>query len=74
MKDRTVLIDAGLAVLAAVLVLILAPGLAIVALIAILVLLAGAVRFVLLARRHRSRGKRPARRSPPAARRGSPRR
>lgn len=53
MSRRTLVIDAGIAVLVAALVLILAPGLAIVGIIALLVVLVCAISFLVEARRRR---------------------
>jgi hypothetical protein len=71
MRRNTLLIDAAVAVLLAVLTLILAPGLAVVGMIALLVLVICVVSFVLDGRRQRSRGTRPRR---PPSRRPPPRR
>jgi hypothetical protein len=71
MRRNTLLIDAGIAVLLAVLTLIVAPGLAVVGMIALLVLVICAVSFVIDGRRQRSRRSAPPRRPP---RRPPPRR
>ncbi len=55
MRRNTLLVDAGIAVLLAILTLIVAPGLAVVGMIALLVVVICAVSFVLDGRRHRPR-------------------
>jgi len=54
-RRNTVLIDAGIAALLAILVLIIAPGLAVVGLLAILVTVACAISFAFDRRRRRRR-------------------
>jgi hypothetical protein len=60
--SRTLLIDVGIAVAVAVIVLIVSPGLAITAIIAILVLLVCGISLLFDARRAGSRKSRPPRR------------
>lgn len=64
MTRNTLLADLGIAVLAAVLVLILTPGVAVAGMIALLVLAACAVSFGIDSRRRRS-ARTPRRRRPP---------
>jgi F0F1-type ATP synthase assembly protein I len=59
---RVLAIDAGVAVLLAALVLILAPGVAVAGLIGLLVVVVCAISFLVGAWRRRSRAVRPARR------------
>jgi uncharacterized iron-regulated membrane protein len=77
-RRNTLLIDAGVAAVIAIFVLIVAPGLAIVGLLALLVVVVCAVSFALDLRRRRRAGARtptprPERRAPPS-RRTTPRR
>jgi hypothetical protein len=64
---QVLLIDAGIALLIALLVLILTPGVAVAGLLALLVLVVCAISFAVDARRRRVRpaGPRPVRRRPP---------
>jgi hypothetical protein len=55
MRRNTLLIDVGIAVLVAIVVLIISPGFAVDAIIALAVIVACAVSFVVDARRGRSR-------------------
>ena len=60
MIRRAVIIDAGIAVVAAVLLIVMAPGLAVVGLVALLVLLVCAISLALDRRRRpRRRGRSP---------------
>lgn len=61
MRQRLLLVDAGLGVALAVLVLVLAPGLAVAAIIAIGVLLVMGVTYAVGARRSRARRSSPSR-------------
>jgi ABC-type bacteriocin/lantibiotic exporter with double-glycine peptidase domain len=83
-RRNTLLIDAGIAAVLAIFVLIIAPGLAVVALLAILVVIVCGISFAIDLRRNRSQGprERPPRaprtprppRSAPPSRRSTPRR
>ena len=78
MSRNTLLIDAGVAALLAILVLVIAPGLAVVGLLALLVVIVCGVSFAFDLRRRRSRRSAPTRlareRKPASPRRRSPRR
>ncbi len=80
MSRNTLLIDAGIAALLAILVLVIAPGLAVVGLLALLVVVVCVISFAFDLRRRRSRRPAPPRlarerkRDPASPRRRSPRR
>ena len=78
MSRNTLLIDAGIAALLAILVLVIAPGLAVVGLLALLVVIVCGVSFAFDLRRRRSHRLAPRRlargREPDSPRRRSPRR
>lgn len=73
MRRNTLLIDAGIAAVLAIFVLIIAPGLAVVGLLAILVVIVCAISFAIDLRRNRSRGPRTPRAPRPPRSSGSPR-
>jgi len=77
-RRNTLLIDAGIAAVLAIVVIVIAPGLAVVGIVALLVVIVCAISFVFDLRRHRSRPAAPPRlareRKPAPARRRSPRR
>jgi ABC-type bacteriocin/lantibiotic exporter with double-glycine peptidase domain len=71
-RRNTVLVDAGIAVVLAAVVLIVSPGLAVVAILAIIVVVVCAISFAIQARPRRSRPPRSRKRSsgrPPSRRR-----